>query len=459
MFSSTEKESIYKKIFEQRPLLKTLMEKYGKETLKSYANNNLKGLTPTHTTQSQQLIDVIQDISRERLGEDTAQEIKSQLENLFFASTADHHGIINSNLAASSNILLNEMLLSQQNDHVKYNMVFSCASVSLNNEDYPRGIIFHSLDTNDYIEEKLSILPSNSHGSTVYNFRAYKAEEIVKIKSAFEKTTKPKLKTEQTEDINNFLNNILLKKDILESKNFCEQITKINFILWPLLFKNNPTFKPLVYIEQEEITNRLLTKYLLKNENIIKQLIFNNEYAELLNKLSAAIEKFLRQGSLATYLFWYLTPDKNQRKKLLKEGEKLVTEDGLYQIAFTPEAVADAINKGELMPNLLLVYSVLHLYAKLGCAGGFNQIHYLAEMEKIFQEYVGEPMPTADTIPYFYGVSVVNFKDKSKEVAPYTLDILLYPEQISNEIYHNLNNKTFQEIFDENIKIIHDIIS
>lgn len=458
MFSSTEKESIYKKIFEERPLLQTILAQYGSQTLKYYATNNLQNLPTPRNAGSEQLINVVQEITTERLGKEVGQQAADQLKNLFLASTADHHGIINSNLAASSNIFLNEMLLSQPNDHIKYNMVFSCASISLNNEDYPRGIIFHSPNSDSYLEEKLSILPSNSHGSTVYNFRAYKSEEINKIKSAFEKTIKSKLETEQIKDLDNLFNKILAKRDILDSKNFDEQITKINFELWTLLFKNN-SVKPLIYIEQEEITNRILTKYILKSENIVKQLIFDSKTSDLLNKLSAAIEKFLRQGSLATYLFWHLTPDKNQRKKLIKDSGKLVTEDGLYQILFTPEAVTKAINKGELMPNLLLVYSVLHLYCELSCAGGFNQIHYLLEMKKIFQDYNHTNTPDQYPIPYFYGLSLINFKDKPKDIYPHSLDILLYPQQILKEIEDNLTNKTLQEVFDENIKIIHDIIS
>lgn len=442
------------KIFEARPILKKIMDEFGEMPIIEYTKKCLDNID--NDNKSSELIDVVGEITLERLGKEVSNDIKKQLNNFYWVSTADHHCFFNSNLSCSSNILINEALRNSKNDSYKYNIVFSCAGITLSNEDYPRGIVFNSKENDSYTEIKLSIMPSNSHNSTVYGFRSYKVEEIEKINSVFKKEISNKLSEEQNKTIHSLVNNILRDQDTLTSKNFCEQITKINFNFWPQIFNSDLPQKPILYIEQEEVVNRLIIKYHLNINTLIGKIIFTNEMDALVDKLTTSMEKFLRQGNLPTNLFWYLSAEKNQRKKLFKKGAKLSTENDDYQINIDPASFKIALEKKELMPNLFLIYTVLHLYYNLSCAGGFNQIHYLKSMQDEYIKFQNNPKhPKGSNDIYTYGINLMGF---SANKNLHGLDIKLYPEQNIEKIKHNIYTKKFKDLFEENAEIIYKIL-
>lgn len=455
-------EYLERSIFAARPLLKKILEEHGADTLSEFSYENLQALGKSDEKRKKEFLKIAEKLLLKRLGPVVASEVKAQLDRYFVACTADHHGTINSSLALSGDLLL-ASTYPQCNDPVlKYIFVLSCASISLNNEDYPRGLLFHSYSNGTYNLQKLSLLPSNSHSSLVYGFRPYTAQEVEKI----EKVLKGNLKQENVSEkegthIFNILNSIY-KGDILNAETLCEQFTKITFSLWRELFHNAPSVKDLIYLDLEELVSQLLIEYHMNTKTALHKVIFDNQSSEkLIPPLTAAMEEFLRQGYIGTHLFWGIS-EKNQRVRLeLKEGDTLVSHDGSFSLPLRPETVKDALEKRCIMPNLLLAYTVVHLYYSFNCIGGFNQIHYLKKMQEVYNSSgIDGVLSTANSALYGYGMNLLFLENRGKYIPAHALDILLHGSSNTwEEISQQLNKTTFADTFWENVSVITNVLS
>ncbi|MEK9159394.1 MAG: hypothetical protein AAB383_01555 [Patescibacteria group bacterium] len=445
-------------IFEKRPLLKELIEKYGNLSLKDFAIANLKNLPAASPERQEEFLRSFNKIVASRLGTAKADEVAVQLNAYYGASSADHHGTLNSSLPTSANLML-ATAAAELNDPVLKNVVvLSCSSVSLNNEDYPRGLLFHSAKNDSYELQKLSILPSNSHSSLVYGFRPYNLEEIVKIEKALrEKLRNGEVSTAEADQLFAVLTEIYKKPEILSAPSLCDQFTQINAELWQKIFKNEPQAKSLIYVELETLVTELLLENHLQSASLIHKLIFDPNHATLLDALTAAMEEFLRQGNLATHLFWWVNPEKNTRTKLQRKDGQLCTEDGRFSLPFTPEAVAQALREKALMPNLLLIYTVVHLYYGFNCLGGFNQMHYLHAMKEVYNRAGADAEPCqANSTLYNYGLNTL-FLETDRPAL--NLDLLLHGTgKTLAEAQEALGKITLANAFESNWPIIYTLL-
>lgn len=445
-------------IFEKRPLLKELIDKHGHLSLKDFAATNLKNLPSAAPERQEEFLRSFYKIVASRLGAAKAEEVKIQLEYYYGASSADHHGTLNSSLPTSANLMLATAAADLNDPVLKNVVVLSCSSVSLNNEDYPRGLLFHSAKNGSYELQKLSILPSNSHSSLVYGFRPYTLEEIVKIEKALrEKLRNGDVSEEEANKIFEILTEVYKKPDILASASLCDQFTQVNHELWQKIFKNEPQAKSLIYVELETLVTELLLENHLQKDSPIHKLIFDSSQAPLLESLTAAMESFLRQGNLATHLFWWVNPEKNYRIKLQKKENTLSTEDGSFTLPFTPEAVAQALREKQLMPNLLLIYTVVHLYYGFNCLGGFNQMHYLHAMKELYNRSgLDTETCKANSTLYNYGLNTL-FLEAGRPAL--NLDLLLHGTgKTLSEAQEGLSQITLADAFESNWPIIYTLL-
>lgn len=441
----------FNRIAEKRPLLKQLCDEHGKKSLKEFSAHNLSHLPSPDAHRKNELIDAVRTILSERLGKEIADGVSDQLQHFYVVSSADHHGSINSGLAISSNTLF-----AAGSNALKYLPVFSCASVSLNNEDYPRGIMFHAEGKNGISEQKLSILPSNKHSSLVYGFRPYELAEIEKIEKMLrEKMREGQISQKQVSVLQDILVSIYRNPDIVHTSSLCAQFTKINLHLWKKYFHGS-SVPELIYLELEELASQLLINHHLNSDTPIHKLLFDAPKSQALISLTAAMESFVRQGQFNTHLFWGITEQSHQRAKLTLTDGSLISDDGSIKIPFEPGAIAEALRTKRIMPNLLVIYALIHLYYGMNCLGGFNQIHYLDAMKKTYNESGIDPLPaTANSTLYNYGNDLF-FVGNSPA---HGLDVLLYgTSDVWAQTQEMLASITLEELFAANIQIVHDLL-
>lgn len=441
---------------EKRPLLREILRERGGEFLKDFVHANLKNLSQPTETRKREFLSVIQEILSERLGESVASAAVAQLDRYYGASSADHHGSINSSLAVSSNLMLASGYEVFQDPLIQFLPVLSCASVSLNNDDYPRGLLFHA--SGDFSLQKLSLLPSNSHNCLVYNFRPYVLEEVIKLEGVLrQKVRKGIVNAGEAAKFQDLLVHVYKRPEILGAKDLCEQFTKINYHLWRDYFHNSESVKDLLYIELEELVRRLLICYHLEATTFFQHFLFDDSLETSLRKpLRQAMEHFMQPG-VSTHLFWGVS-SKNYRLKLtLKEGY-LVSEEGDFSLSFTPESVKQALLEKKLMPNLLTTYALIHLYYSFNCLGGFNQIHYLDAMQSVYNASgLDEEKTKANSRLYHFGLETVFLNASTPALGA---DLYFYGNKNTwMDLQATYSRVTLEEAFRHSASIVYDLLN
>lgn len=444
-------------ISQKRPLLMRLLDEHGNETLHELARRNIEACKTVHP-RAGEFTAVLKEIVGERLGEEMAQRLESQLLHYYGALTTDHHGTLNSDLGLSANLMFSEAVRAVTDPVLTLVPVLSCASVSQHNYDYPRGLMFQAERNGAYTVEKLSLLPSNSQGSIVWGFRAFLPEEVAKIKKNLrEKIQAGTVSSEFADKVLNLIERLYKDSDVGSARNVCEQFTKVNALLWEQIYAGDSHAPGLVMIEHEELTTRLLLRHHLSRKTLLHELFFGTHAFTLLAQLETAMSKYVRQGSLNTHLFWWVTDTHKRVDMRLQEGY-LVSEDESVRVRFEPGAIAEALREKKMMPNLLTVFTVIHLYYGFACLGGFNQMHFLSAMRSLYNSSGVDTVEASGESPYAFGLNPV-FLHEASRIAPYPSSMVLFPElRILDQFKQAFKHQTLNQAFSRDWQIVYDIL-
>jgi hypothetical protein len=381
-------EMLKEKVLEKRPILREVLKKRGADSLLDYSNGYVDvNLNPPIVSRQSELLETVREATEERFGKETADGVVKQLEKYYFVSTADHVGPITHPFFLNANLLTGIASHTHTDPDLRYIIVLACANVSLNNSSFPRGLLFNTCKNDELHPQRLSFLPSNSHSSSVYNFRPYTAEEITKVQKRIREISRDEsLRPAITEKLESIVADIYAKPEVLAAKTYRDQVGKTNRDLWNRFFTaSNVKLPELLYLDQEDIVVRLLTKYHLTQDTLLNHVLFDPKYEPFLNECFEGIfGSFSRKDSTGTYLFWALPKGAKLNKQLWRKGNMLVTKDESFKVELTPEAIRAAMLSGELVPSLLVNFMTISFYYGLKCLGGFNQINYLTLMKNAY---------------------------------------------------------------------------
>lgn len=427
------------KVLERRPVLKEILTKRGDKNLFDYAKEYISvNLNNPIRFRQEELINTFKEEVAKRLGDEIAEGAARQLENYYFVSTTDHHGpllhpfFINGNLAAAA------PYFEMADPLLKYVIVLPCANISLNNSSYPRGLIFNSCKNGKITFHRIPFFPANMRLCPVYNFRPYTKEDIDRarqlLRSEISNNNLPK---EEADKVSVIIDEIYDQPDVYTCDNYSDQVTKTNFKIWKKFFGSSQDRSPdLIYIEQEALVARLLMKYHLHGDTTITHILFDNAYDPLIEQYFDDIQgAFSKKDKYGTYLFWALPKGAKYRIQLWKQGNKLISEDGSYEIELTPETLEKALAAKELIPSMMLTFIVLSFYYGLKCLGGFSQVNYLTFMKNAYikmQTERGnyrsiEVCARAQTKEIGGDFSITFIKGPKGEMLPATgIDLILY---------------------------------
>lgn len=394
-------EEIRKALWAKRPIMGEILDTHGNESLYKYSQDFLNvNPTPYLDKRKEELYTVVNDLLKVRLGETVANNVCEQLRYKPLISTADHHGVIDNPYWVNSNIIDTLPIPESGDTKLKHSIVFSFASISVNNASaYPRGILFHGGMPDKEEMIRLPFLPDRNKMSVVYNMRGYTKEDIEKAKQQLtQKVKSQEVTAERAEKIKNIIETFCETEEILNTPTLVEQITKINYRLWPHLFHGtNGTseasdFKvDLVYLEIETIVTELLLKrHLSDSSSLIYRLLFEEKFqkagAEYFNNLAGS---FSTDGNWGTHFFWAVD-EKLYRVGLQFDGKNIFSVEQNISIPFTPEGITQALREKKIFPNMFLCYLMIAFYYGMKCTGGFSQVNDLTMLKIHWQKMLRE---------------------------------------------------------------------
>ncbi len=440
-------------VFAHRPVLREILEKYGKKSLFDFIANYTTAPSATPAKiRKEAVLKIIQEEVEKKLGsKELAAEVVQQMRHYYYVSTTDHYGPLYHPWVLNFNLVTAMSYLDNPDPELKHIVTLACSNVSLNNFSFPRGFAFTSNATGKLKSNRLSFLPSNSHSFPVYGFRAYRADEVTKVKKQLQEKVKNKeVLAEEAGALTKIIDEVYGNERVLAQTSYADQVTMTNYALWnKLVPSQNGKQVSFVYLEQEWIVARLLIEHHLYADTTINHLLFDEEAETMLeNNFYGLPEAFSKREKVGTYLFWALPRvNCNHRLKLWKQGRYLVDDDGIYKVELTPDAIRDALLKKELIPSVLLTFMTMSFYHGLTCLGGLGQINYLPRLKEAYlklQEQRGdkisvevcEPVPTKQLGGE---VTVALTHTSQGDTAPATLfDLLLHRR---DDMWRTLNEQ------------------
>lgn len=424
----------------RRPVLAKLLEKDGKKSLGEVTEKfeSTSSFNEKTIQERDDLISITASYIQGLLGKEIADKLTRRLSSNANLLTANHHCANISDLPVQGTITF---ALSEKSGGAL--PVFAFGDIPLNNSRYPRGILF----ANDI---KLPVFPDKYKNSLVSSAPAISADFVHKAILRAEKLFKENLITqEQFDSAKYFLEFMYLSPSVLSCSSYSDQAVILSNMIWKKLFSKDSALSSLelVHLEIEKIVAELLLSDLNNEHSLAYQMCFNetlrnNLLRELngingcwdLEKLDALLSdnSFSEAGS-GTLFFWGI--DNKGRRIALHLiqnacGELLLTgiSDSLekYQLAFSPEAIGEALKTKRLIPSLFTSFSVVSFARGYKCYGGFMQVDYLTAMrnglakaldESDFAQWA-EIVSSIETENYCTGMVFALFSSSQNGITP-----------------------------------------
>lgn len=383
----------------------------------------------------QELIEVVKELATAYINTEAGNQAEKTLRDNFSASTADHHGIVSHPFSLHT-------FLVQKAIEEKPIIAFSCASISLDNSSFPKGLFWH---TKDGTVEKFSFFEYKKRRMSVFSAPAIQKEAL------FKKATTP-----QKKKVYSLLNSIWEEKNSYKAQS--------SYLTYMLSKKIISDKSPFILVDQESIVLSLIRKYHLKQKTYVQNLLTNKKWHDSFQK-----HFFGKRGAFSeekgTFLFWYINPVTKVRERFFYTDGFIETKSNV-KIKLSEEELATAIEEGYLMPSMALSFIVLTFYYELDTPGGFLQIDYLGELKAAWIQILTEntevdtkklSLLETNKMKGDFGVFWGSFGNEQKLI---TLADLILTENISYEswIKNVTKNTTVKDAIDamisEYLKIV-----
>lgn len=444
------------KVFERRPILFDILQKYGSMSLYDYSKRYYR--EPDYPIDEKRKKEFLEGFSQEIesiFGKDIADSCAKQMAKSYHLANTEHHGPAGTSRQLNNGLITALPFLENPIGDFQNNIIVACSNISFNNWTFPRGFKFSTYSNKGLSEIELTFFGHTVDSYPVINHKAFNADSIKNMrKSLYTMWNERFVWKKEFRKLNELIDEIFSDKDVLNQTIFTNQSSLINFKFWNKISEilQKPLQK-LIYIEQEKLTNRLISQYHIKQDTTIHKILFDPKYHDLMTKYFEGILcGFSEKTQYGTFLFWALPEGKKYRTQLWRRGNKLVSPDGSYEIELSPESVEKAISKGELIPSTLLCFIIFCFYYGIRQIGGPNQTTFLTQMKEAYLKMQEEAqdtesirlckdIPTTDIIPGNPPV-LAFLKGPKGELIPATpLDLYLYGTPSTVETIINVSKE------------------
>jgi hypothetical protein len=381
------------KVFEIRPNIKAIYDETQEVDLFTYNKRHVReNRNPVIRTRKGELIEVVENHVKKRLGSKIAESVGKQLKGNDSVSTTQHSAPLGDYVL---NYTIQNALPYFNTDHPNLQnvIILACGMVSFNNSSTPRGLIVHGTKESKPISFTLPLFGRADDAKPVIFNPAYTHTSVDEILKELQKLQgENTLTKEQAGNIRRVLEEIFTSPHVLSAQSFTDQLTISNYYIFKKLFSKYDKKVPnLIYLAQEEIVLELLVANHLSQDTAINKILFDGRMHELLEKyfegVSGGFSKGERKG---TFLFWANPKNSKYRLQLWREEKSLVSEDGSYRLEMSPEALKQAIARQEIVPSVMLTFMVLSFYYGLILTGGFRQTYDLQVLLEKYREMLTE---------------------------------------------------------------------
>lgn len=432
-------EQVRQQVFAKKPLFKQTIDRYGSWSLRDYFSHISSAPCLVPEERRKELLAVLKEKIASFFGKDIAEAAVGELAERNFVSTADHHGLLAHPFFLSCHLAGSSAL---QETNYRYQFVFSCAGISLNNSSLPRNFLVHD-ENFEFL--KFPFFSLKERHKSIYACEKYTHNSVETIQKKI--VAHHGFSSSQRIKVLDLLWEIFGAPQVLSASSFSDQITLVNYHLWSQLPGVGET--KLIFLSQEELVVDLLVRFHLGKHTLLDQLFGERSVLDAFEEtFDGLVGAFSKKDSSGTLLVWGLV--NGERRSLWRKNNELVTLDGTYRLPLTPEDVRQAFLKKEIMPSMALSFIVLSFYYGLVCGGGFSQVNYLTDLKEAFLNFLtklsvfsNEEKNAAHlTTDRFTGeINYIFLEEESRRCAATALDLILYQADSTGQVLSELTHK------------------
>lgn len=353
----------------------------------------------------------------------------------------DHHGIIDHPWLLAVHLVSNFYKLLHRDTEGDI-LTFATGNVPLNEPFRRRGFVLNG--------KKINLYPKADKNKVVFGLPKYNFDFVNRLK--FESHQWHKFTFEEQailEKIQNVIKNI----DFSTCQYLGDQLTKINYHIWPFLFeeKLRNNVARLVAIEYDDIVIDYFV-HILQNErdSFVYKMMFDDKFREkVLNKFEGAVGAWSEEGSSGTHFFWGLDENNEHVRLELKDGY-LISDDKKFKLKFNPEDISKFLLEKKLLPCMLLKFSLIIFYMGMKPLSGYS-LEYLTRMKKKMVEVLEEDFPKdaelAKEIPLdnMNLISICQGRDEQNKLKELHAFDIFYKGGFKEEYFKKLDSHEFKE--------------
>jgi hypothetical protein len=428
-----------KEIFARRPEFGKVFATWGDKTLLHYYKQNFAPLTPSSHT----VLSAIETEVSAVLGTTVGARARTAVAQSAWVNTADHHGLVHHPYFYTTALARSHGSVRKENQAT---VTLPFGGVSLSNDSFPRGFSFHDANT---ALCRVFFKSLQDRRLPVYALAPMSRTEFIhEQKRANSFTLAPQAKLR----LMHFFEAVLADERVWSQTTFSRQLTALNAVLWQVLFADSRG--DFVYLQIDDIANRLLLKKHLVTTTPIYELLFTpawrQTYIELFTGISGA-----HTDTTGTHFFWYIDHNHHTRRSLFIRGDTLATAEGDIEIPLDPERIAAGLQSRELMPGTTLMLLLLHSVEGLACGGGPSQLEYLTQTMAAWTALrirLGHLDPTVIPTTHIWcadnTLCAVTSKGTTDTKLATLFDILLYADDVTSFIDTALETTTLGATID-----------
>lgn len=429
-------------IFKFNPSLKPFYDK--DDTLIKYSKSLYDFKIPDLYLERQKIYRRLIDKYIKKIFSSTEQKnINLDLKNPLIINTADHHGLLNHPILLGGNIVTGYYRLFNKK-HADDNhdiLGLTCGNVPLNEVLNHRGFDLHN--------KHLNLFPKSDKHKLIQTLPKIEFNFIHSLERSKEIKNYSKSELDFLEKIEN----IIMKIDFSTCTKYSEQITKINYYLWPLIFAKDlrADVINLIQLEHDEILIDLLSEFFKDKESFVYQAIFDPVFRPTILKLFNGIYGCWEEGKdKGTHFFWGLK-DGEQVRLAISEN-RLISSDPEFklELPLNSEAVIEALEKQKIIPSIFIKFAVLAFYCGIKAIGGMGQIGYVTQMRGIWSEALKDLSPEeVKFVANTNTTGLINlslfFKSADNGLQEQSAFDVIYDGGINKNYFANLNRMKFKD--------------
>ena len=351
-------------------IMDTAIRQYGSIPLKEYVRQ-FKPFGGKPIQPADDFLTFSMEYNEALLGKEIALELDKVL-RFPLLNTANHHGVDFFPPSVQGNLLFWQAL-KENGIRTKYLPICSFGIVSLSNSSYARGITSYSNCGRLF---RIPVFPKSIENTMVRYVPAFTEKQV--------KHTIFRLNTEfgdisASDGIRQALEKYYLDETVLAQKSYGNQAVLINRMLSEDMYPGGD-IPQIIYMEMEQIINRLLLKDLKDENSMIHRILYDKRILGEINR-----QMVEDRSSISTVFFW--GTDHAGRRFVLDfctdgvlRGATLAGET--VELPASAEDVAELIKQEKIVPSGYTMAILLNFARGYTWLGGYFQGDYLPEWQR-----------------------------------------------------------------------------